>query len=56
MQLTLDEGEEWMKQEIAYMQKNVDFLEKFVEEQMPGTKMIRPQGTFLCWLDLSDSI
>ena len=49
-----DEGEEWMKQEIAYMQKNVDFLEKFVEEQMPGTKMIRPQGTFLCWLDLSE--
>lgn len=21
---------------------------------MPGAKMIRPQGTFLCWLDLSE--
>jgi len=48
-----DEGEEWMEQEVTYMQKNVDFLEKFIKEQMPKAKMIRPQGTFLCWLDLS---
>lgn len=48
-----NEGEEWMEQEITYMQKNIDFLEKFIKEQMPKAKMIRPQGTFLCWLDLS---
>lgn len=49
-----DEGEDWMKQEVTYMQKNVDFLEEFIKEHMPGAKMIRPQGTFLCWLDLSE--
>ena len=35
------------------MQSNVDFLEEFVKENMPGASMIRPEGTFLGWLDLS---
>lgn len=47
------EGEAWMEQEIAYMQANVDYVEQYVKEQMPGVSMIRPEGTFLCWLDLS---
>ena len=47
------EGAEWAKQEVAYMQKNVDFVEGYIQEKMPGATMIRPEGTFLCWLDLS---
>ena len=47
------EGYEWAQQEILYMQKNVDFVETYVHEKMPGVSMIRPEGTFLCWLDLS---
>lgn len=47
------EGAEWARQEVAYMQSNVDFLEEFVKENMPGASMIRPEGTFLGWLDLS---
>lgn len=46
-------GYEWAQQEIMYMQKNVDFVENYVQEKMPGVSMIRPEGTFLCWLDLS---
>ena len=47
------EGAEWATQEIAYMQKNVDCVEEFIHKNMPGVCMIRPEGTFLCWLDLS---
>jgi cysteine-S-conjugate beta-lyase len=47
------EGEEWMEQELVYLQGNVDFVKQFVSEQMPGAKIILPEGTFLCWLDLS---
>lgn len=47
------EGAEWADQEVAYMQANVDFVEEYLKEQMPGVTMIRPEGTFLCWLDLS---
>ncbi|MCI9176386.1 MAG: pyridoxal phosphate-dependent aminotransferase [Lachnospiraceae bacterium] len=47
------EGAEWADQEIAYMQANVDYVEQYLKEHMPGVTMIRPEGTFLCWLDLS---
>lgn len=47
------EGIVWLEQELAYMEKNVDMTEQFVRESMPGVTMVRPEGTFLCWLDLS---
>lgn len=48
-----EDGAEWARQEVEYMEKNVDYLEKYLHENMPGVTMIRPEGTFLCWLDLS---
>lgn len=48
-----DEGEIWLEEQLSYLEQNVDYLERFVAEQMPGVSMIRPEGTFLCWLDLS---
>ena len=47
------EGLEWMEQELAYIQENMDFAVDFVEKNMPGARLVRPEGTFLCWLDLS---
>lgn len=47
------EGEEWLAQMLAYLQANVDYVCQFVQGQMPGARIIRPEGTFLCWLDLS---
>lgn len=47
------EGAQWADQEVAYMQRNVDFVQSYIQEKMPGVTMIRPEGTFLCWLDLS---
>lgn len=47
------EGAEWARQEVKYLQENVDFLEAYLQEQMPEVTMIRPEGTFLCWLDFS---
>ncbi|MEG2144856.1 MAG: aminotransferase class I/II-fold pyridoxal phosphate-dependent enzyme, partial [Oscillospiraceae bacterium] len=47
------EGEEWMSQELEYMQGNVEYVMDFVKTQMPDVSMAPPQGTFLCWLDLS---
>lgn len=47
------EGAEWAEQEVTYMQENVNYVEEYLKEHMPGVTMIRPEGTFLCWLDLS---
>ncbi len=46
-----DEGEEWLDQLLGYLQENVEFIDKFVQEKMPEIKFIRPQGTYLAWLD-----
>lgn len=48
------EGHAWMEEELSYLQNNVDFLERYITKYMPGVSMIRPEGTFLCWLDLTD--
>lgn len=47
------EGEAWLEEELAYLEANVDFTERFIRERMPGVSMVRPEGTFLCWPDFS---
>ena len=47
------EGHEWMEQELEYMEANVDFVEEYIRTNMPGVSMVRPEATFLCWLDMS---
>lgn len=48
------EGEEWLEEEIEYMQGNIKFLEEFIREKLPKVKIGNTEGTFLCWLDCSN--
>lgn len=45
------QGEEWLDQLVAYLQENVLFLTRFMEEKLPEIKVIQPEGTYLVWLD-----
>ena len=47
------EGVKWARQEVKYMEKNVEYIETYIRDNMPGITMTHPEGTFLCWLDLS---
>jgi cystathionine beta-lyase len=47
-------GEEWLEKLLAYLQKNLDFMEKFIEKRIPRVKFIKPEATYLAWLDFSD--
>lgn len=49
-----NKGDEWLEQLIIYLQNNLDFIDKFLKERIPRVKMIRPEGTYLAWLDFSD--
>ncbi|WP_347562626.1 aminotransferase class I/II-fold pyridoxal phosphate-dependent enzyme [Clostridium sp. HV4-5-A1G] len=49
-----NKGEKWLEQLIIYLQNNLDFIDKFLKERIPRVKMIRPEGTYLAWLDFSD--
>ncbi|QDQ02853.1 pyridoxal phosphate-dependent aminotransferase [Lysinibacillus fusiformis] len=47
-------GEEWLEQLIEYLQNNLDLIDKFIKERMQGVKLVRPEGTYLAWLDFSE--
>jgi cystathionine beta-lyase len=47
------EGEEWLNQLVAYIDRNHDFVESYVRANIPLVKVVKPQGTFLSWLDVS---
>ncbi len=44
-------GTEWLDQVVAYIQGNIDFTGEFLQEHVPGIRMIRPQASYLVWLD-----
>lgn len=45
------QGEQWLEELLAYLQQNIDVMEQFVANQLPGVKMYRPEGTYLAWFD-----
>lgn len=44
-------GEEWRRQMLEYVEGNIDFLTEYCRENMPQIKPLRPQASFLVWLD-----
>ena len=44
-------GDEWLEQVLEYLQENLDFLLDYFAKNIAGIKVIKPQGTYLVWLD-----
>ncbi|MDP2235343.1 MAG: PatB family C-S lyase [Bacteroidales bacterium] len=44
-------GDEWLRQLLEYVQKNVDFTESYLLKHLPKIKMFRPEATYMIWLD-----
>ena len=36
---------------MIYLQANRDYLYQFANSELPGIKMVIPEGTYLAWLD-----
>jgi len=45
------QGEEWRRQMLDYIEQNILFAEAFFKEHIPSIKFIRPESSFLVWLD-----
>ena len=50
----LREGDEWRKQMLHYVEENIQFVEDFLATHIPAIKPLRPQASFLVWLDCRD--
>ncbi len=44
-------GTEWLDQMLAYVQGNIDYIEQFLASTLPQVEMIRPQASYLVFLD-----
>ena len=44
-------GEAWLDQMLEYVQGNIEFVIDYAARRIPGLKVIRPQASFLLWLD-----
>lgn len=44
-------GEEWLEQCLAYIADNIDLVVGFLETHTPRIRAMRPQASFLVWLD-----
>jgi cystathionine beta-lyase len=51
-----DESADWLDQVVAYIDGTMDFVEKFVSANVPLVRFVKPQGTYLAWLDVSQVI
>ena len=47
-------GTEWLDQAIAYIQANIDFTDEYLRAYIPAIRMIRPQASYLIFLDCRD--
>ena len=44
-------GGEWYDAVKAYIRENLAYAQHFLEEQIPQVKAVRPEGTYLLWVD-----
>jgi len=44
-------GYAWTRELMHYLSLNLDYLEQFIHDRLPEIRMIRPEATFLVWLD-----
>jgi cystathionine beta-lyase len=55
MQAAYEHGEPWLDELIDYLQTNRDYVHDYVNQQLPGISMAKPEGTFLAWLDCRET-
>ncbi len=44
-------GEAWLAEAMAYIEANYHFMAAYLAEHLPQLEVIRPEGTYLVWVD-----
>lgn len=48
-----NEGDPWFQDAFAYVRRNLDLFDEQMHERFAGVGYIKPQGTYITWLDFS---
>ena len=46
-------GDAWVKELLAYINGNMEYVRDFVRENFPKAYFVEPEGTYLLWVDFS---
>lgn len=46
-----EQGDEWYEKMLDYVKNNMNYVKKYVEDNLPGVRVIDGEGTYLMWLD-----
>ncbi len=47
-------GEPWLEELLDYLRGNMDLIDALIKAHLPRARFIRPQATYLAWIDLRD--
>ena len=53
-QASMEQGDEWLEQLLAYVQGNIDYVSEFLRVNLPKVRFFKPQATYMMWLDFND--
>lgn len=54
MQAAYEHGSNWLDELIQYLQENVLLIEEYLMNHLPQVKIMRPESTYLVWIDASN--
>ncbi|MDN3447437.1 MalY/PatB family protein [Psychrobacter sp. APC 3281] len=53
MRSAYEHGGEWLEQALSYIEANIELTMQFLNEHLPDIKIMRPEASYLIWLDCS---
>ena len=53
MRSAYEQGGEWLAQALTYIEANIELTLQFLEDHLPKIKVMRPEASYLIWLDCS---
>lgn len=51
LEAAYNHGSEWLEQLMTYVKNNLETLESYIESEIPDIEVMRPEGTYLVWID-----
>ena len=51
LEAAYNHGEVWLSDLMEYLEGNYELLERYLREHLPEVKPLKPEGTYLVWLD-----
>ena len=53
MRSAYEHGGEWLEQALSYIEANIELTVQFLNKHLPDIKIMRPEASYLIWLDCS---